>query len=90
MRDQLRRWIPAPVTKSYRFATFIFITIGWFRAIWVLAGWFVLQLLMGAGTRPPEGEAGGVAFGAHVGGFVAGVVLIPLFKYADVPLFRRH
>ena len=69
---------------------FIFITIGWFRAIWVLAGWFALQLLMGAGARPPEGEAGGVAFGAHIGGFVAGVVLIPLFKYADVPLFRRH
>jgi membrane associated rhomboid family serine protease len=59
---------------------FIFITIGWFRAIWVLAGWFALQLLMGAGVRPPEGEAGGVAFGAHIGGFVAGMVLIPLFK----------
>jgi membrane associated rhomboid family serine protease len=67
---------------------FIFITIGWFRAIWVLAGWFALQLLMGAGS--PNDETGGVAFGAHIGGFVAGVVLIPLFKYADVPLFRRH
>ena len=43
---------------------------------------------MGAGA--PEGDTGGVAFGAHVGGFVAGVVLIPLFKNADVPLFRRH
>jgi membrane associated rhomboid family serine protease len=69
---------------------FIFITIGWFRAVWVLAGWFALQLLMGAGARPPEGEAGGVAFGAHVGGFVAGMVLIPFFKSAGVPLFRRH
>ena len=69
---------------------FIFITIGWFRAIWVLAGWFALQLLMGAGAGSPEGEAGGVAFGAHIGGFVAGVALIPLFKSADVPLFRRH
>ena len=36
---------------------FIFVTIGWFRAVWVLAGWFVLQLLMGAGSRPVEGEA---------------------------------
>ena len=26
--DQLRRWGPAPVTKSYRLATFIFITPG--------------------------------------------------------------
>ncbi len=69
---------------------FIFITIGWFRAIWVLAGWFALQLLMGAGAGSPDGEAGGVAFGAHIGGFVAGVALIPLFKFADVPLFRGH
>lgn len=69
---------------------FIFVTIGWFRAVWVLAGWFVLQLLMGAGSRPVEGEAGGVAFGAHIGGFVAGMVLIPVFKSADVPLFRKH
>lgn len=69
---------------------FIFITIGWFRAVWVLAGWFVLQLLMGAGSQPQSGESGGVAFGAHVGGFVAGVLLVPLFKQADVPLFRRH
>ena len=69
---------------------FIFVTIGWFRAVWVLAGWFVLQLLMGAGSRPAEGEAGGVAFGAHIGGFVAGMVLIPFFKYPDVPLFRKH
>ena len=69
---------------------FIFVTIGWFRAAWVLAGWFVLQLLMGAGSRSPGGEAGGVAFGAHIGGFLAGMVLIPFFKYADVPLFRKH
>ena len=69
---------------------FIFVTIGWFRAVWVLAGWFVLQLLMGAGSRPAEGEAGGVAFGAHIGGFVAGMVLIPFFKSPDVPLFRKH
>ena len=69
---------------------FIFITIGWFRAVWVLAGWFVLQLLMGAGSQPQSGESGGVAFGAHVGGFVAGMVLIPFFKYSDVPLFRRE
>jgi membrane associated rhomboid family serine protease len=69
---------------------FIFITIGWFRAIWVLAGWFVLQLLMGSGSRPAEGEAGGIAFGAHVGGFVAGMMLIPVFKHSHVPLLRRE
>jgi len=53
---------------------------------WVLGFWFVFQLLsqLLAGT----GEGGGVAFMAHVGGFVAGMALIPLFKYRSVPLFH--
>jgi membrane associated rhomboid family serine protease len=38
--------------------------------------WFVFQLLSGAGTL---GGDGGVAYGAHVGGFVAGLVLVKLF-----------
>jgi membrane associated rhomboid family serine protease len=29
-----------------------------------------------------------VAFGAHAGGFVAGLLLIPLFKRRGVRLFR--
>lgn len=67
----------------------IFITLGWFRAVWVLAGWFVLQLLMSATARGGSGEeAGGIAFGAHIGGFIAGALLIPFFKHRDVPLWR--
>ncbi len=64
---------------------FVFITLGWFRAAWVLALWFVMQLVMSLGAA---GE-GGVAFGAHIGGFLAGALLIPFFKHADVPLWRR-
>lgn len=63
----------------------IFITIGWFRAAWVLAAWFAIQLAMGlAGTDTGTG----VAFGAHVGGFVAGLLLIPFFRQRGVPLWR--
>jgi membrane associated rhomboid family serine protease len=65
----------------------IFVTIGWFRAIWVLTLWFALQLAMSLGI---ESEGGGVAFMAHVGGFIAGLALIPLFKFAHVPLWRQH
>ena len=47
------------------------------RAGIVLVLWFGLQLLSNLMT--PAGE-GGVAFRAHIGGFIAGMALIPLFK----------
>ncbi len=51
---------------------------------WVLALWFGMQLL----SSVLQGDAGaGVAFRAHVGGFVAGMLLIPLFKHREVSLF---
>jgi len=55
----------------------------------VLGFWFVLQLISSALADP---RAGGVAFGAHIGGFVAGMVLLPIFKYRHVRLFApsRH
>jgi len=56
-------------------------------AMAVLGFWFFLQLLSTFIT--PEGE-GGVAFRAHLGGFVAGMALIPLFKRRGVPLWRLH
>lgn len=60
--------------------TFVFLGI-WARmlvlpAFVMLGYWFVLQLLSGA-LAPTEG--GGVAFWAHVGGFLAGIALTPLF-----------
>ncbi|HTO81670.1 MAG TPA: rhomboid family intramembrane serine protease, partial [Methylomirabilota bacterium] len=46
-------------------------------ALLVLGFWFVLQFLQG--STAPSGE-GGVAYWAHIGGFVAGVLLIFLFR----------
>ncbi len=54
-------------------------------AVLVLGLWFVIQLAQHLMSDPGQG---GVAFGAHVGGFVAGLVLLPLFKRRGVPLFR--
>ncbi|SEO58920.1 rhomboid family intramembrane serine protease [Aquisalimonas asiatica] len=51
----------------------------------VLVAWFGLQLLSSATADPNEP---GVAFLAHIGGFVAGMLLIPLFKFRRVRLFR--
>ncbi len=51
----------------------------------VLGMWFVMQLLSGGMSAGSEG--GGVAFFAHIGGFIAGMALIGLFKRPDVPFF---
>ena len=55
-------------------------------AIIVLGLWFAIQVF--SGLMSPVEEAG-VAFWAHVGGFVAGMVLVPFFKRRDVPLFHK-
>jgi len=43
----------------------------------VLVLWFGLQLLSNLMAQPGQG---GVAFRAHIGGFIAGMILIPIFK----------
>jgi membrane associated rhomboid family serine protease len=55
-------------------------------AVFMLGYWFVLQLLSGWASVGAEG--GGVAFWAHVGGFVAGAVLVLLFR--NPRLLERH
>jgi len=48
-------------------------------AIVLLGFWFVLQFFSGLLSVGATEDVGGVAFWAHVGGFVAGVVLARLF-----------
>jgi membrane associated rhomboid family serine protease len=54
-------------------------------AVAVLAFWFVLQLVSKLVT---SAEGGGVAWGAHIGGFIAGVVLIPFFSKHRLGIFQ--
>lgn len=53
----------------------------------MLGYWFLLQLLGGA-FGPAEG--GGVAFWAHVGGFAAGLVLVPVFRNPGLVAAHRQ
>ena len=56
---------------------------------WImLALWFAMQLIGGIGTAT---EGGGVAYWAHAGGFVAGLVLaLPLWKSLGGPAFWQR
>ncbi len=41
--------------------------------------WFIIQLISGTGGLIHHGAATGIAFWAHIGGFVAGMILFRLF-----------
>ena len=48
---------------------------------WVALGvWIVIQLVSGAGSLASAGETGGVAYMAHIGGFIAGLILTLPFR----------
>ncbi|HMN13359.1 MAG TPA: rhomboid family intramembrane serine protease [Bellilinea sp.] len=49
-------------------------------ALIVIGLWAVLQLISGLGSITASGQQGGVAYMAHVGGFIAGLVLTFLLK----------
>jgi membrane associated rhomboid family serine protease len=63
-----------------------FVTIAHIPALIVLGIWFLLQLFSSFAT-PTTG--GGVAFWAHIGGFVAGLVFVSFFKRHDVPVLEK-
>lgn len=48
------------------------ISARWVHVLWLAAGWIVIQLLIGLATA---GRPVGIAIFAHIGGFVAGLLL---------------
>jgi membrane associated rhomboid family serine protease len=54
-----------------------FIEIPAFVYLWV---WFVTQLLSGTFSLLSPEAGGGIAWWAHIGGFVTGILMLPLFK----------
>ena len=64
----------------------------WFPVVYLVPAyyfiglWFIFQLVMGLATL--TGIPTGVAFWAHIGGFLGGLVLAPLLKtrYYYVPV----
>ncbi|HEX8385465.1 MAG TPA: rhomboid family intramembrane serine protease [Rubricoccaceae bacterium] len=73
-----------PRNRVHVFVLFVVLSL---PAFLVLGLWIVTQFLNGFGATAVTGETGGVAYGAHVGGFVAGVVLGLLVRLRGV---REH
>ena len=67
-------WFPH---NQIRVLIFRFITV--LPASIVIGGWIVLQIWLGAGSLNRLGETGGVAYLAHVGGAVTGILVGFLF-----------
>lgn len=67
---------------------FIFITTMELPAVIILGFWFVIQLFSGVGSIGHSSAGGGIAWFAHVGGFIAGIVLVKLMGTRQ--RYRRH
>ena len=69
-----------PRRRVLTLVIFFFITFVYLPAFVVLGAWFVLQLFSGAGALASRvNTGGGIAFFAHIGGFVFGALMAALF-----------
>jgi len=70
---------------------FVFWQIIEIPAIIVLGLWFLLQFAYGAASlAAATASAGGVAWWAHVGGFVIGMILVNFFPRKDRPRYDEY
>jgi membrane associated rhomboid family serine protease len=70
---------------------FIFMQVIEIPALIVLGLWFVMQFFYGAASlAAATANTGGVAWWAHVGGFVLGVILVGLFPRKDRPRYGNY
>jgi len=73
-----------PHSRVLTIVPIIFIQLLEVPAAVVLLGlWFLMQLLSGVGSLGERADVGGVAFWAHVAGFVAGLGLVYVFKQQE-------
>jgi len=78
-----------PRVKVYAIVPIVIFITSIALPAWVMLGyWFLIQTVSGFFS---QGEAGGTAFWAHVGGFVAGVLLIKAFSREEyIRAHRAH
>ena len=72
----------------------VMVMISWFvtavPAFMAIGLWFVFQLIAGLGVLGAGSKTGGVAYAAHIGGFIAGLLLIKVFEIGKRPPDRYY
>ncbi|HEU5236264.1 MAG TPA: rhomboid family intramembrane serine protease [Pyrinomonadaceae bacterium] len=72
----------------------VIVLLSWFvvpvPAFVAIGMWFVFQLISGLGVLGSGSQAGGVAYAAHIGGFIAGLILINVFAIGRRPPNRYY
>jgi hypothetical protein len=68
---------------------FYFITFVELPAIFVLGFWFILQVFGGVGSLGAQYSHGGVAYVAHVAGFICGAILVKTTPF-HIPRNRQY
>jgi membrane associated rhomboid family serine protease len=63
-----------------RVLTLVFIFLLPLPAIFILGEWFVVQFLEGVGSLGAKAAGGGVAWWAHIGGFLLGMLITFVVK----------
>jgi membrane associated rhomboid family serine protease len=75
-RDQIRSLL----------VIFVFVNVAYIPAALLIGVWFLIQAVsLGAVAHQPTPPASGVAYAAHVGGFIYGAVIARLFEIQGRP-----
>jgi len=77
-----------PFARVLTLLPFFFIWIVELPAILVLGSWFIVQIFNGtASINASSSVMGGIAWWAHIGGFLSGMLLIACFARRPVPRY---
>ena len=69
-----------PNSRIRTLVFFFFIMFVRIRALFLLGFWFLLQFFGGIGSLGPSAQEGGVAYWAHVGGFILGITVAICYR----------
>lgn len=69
-----------PYSRVNTAIIFFLITVVRIRAVYLLGFWFLIQFFSGIGSLGPSSQTGGVAYWAHIGGFLLGVAVVIIYK----------